>query len=62
MTVQENKYPLTIRVDYFKEGSDTRDNFNIRYSIEEVVCSFDEECSFYESLNHEANITIYKFT
>jgi len=61
MNTQKIKYPLTIRVDYFKEGSDTRDNFNIKYSTEEVVNSSDEEYEYYESLNHEANITIYTF-
>ena len=61
MSTNKDKYPLAIRVDYFKEGSDKRDNFNIKYSIEEVVGSTDEEYDFYASLNHEANINIYKF-
>ena len=61
MSTSKDKYPLTIRVDYYKEGSDKRDNFNIKYSIEEVVGSNDEEHAFYESLNHEANMNIYKF-
>ena len=54
-------YPKTIRVAYFKDGVDKRDNFNEWYVIQEKVNNQSEESTFYESLNHEANIEITIF-
>ena len=51
-------YPKTIRVAYFKDGVDKRDNFNEWYVIQEKVNNQIEENTFYESLNHEANVNI----
>ena len=53
-------YPITIRVAYFREHSDTRDIRNQKYVIEKIVNSHDEEFSYYESLCHESNIVIEK--
>lgn len=54
-------FPKTIRVAYFKEGVDKRDNFNEWYVVEETVNNSMQESSFYESLNHEANVNIDVF-
>jgi len=54
-------YPKKIRVAYFKDGVDKRDNFNEWYVIQEKVNNQSEESTFYESLNHEANIEITIF-
>ena len=51
-------YPKTIRVAYFKDGADKRDNFNEWYAMQETVKNQIEENAFYESLNHEANLNI----
>ena len=51
-------FPKTIRVAYFKDGVDKRDNFNEWYVIEQTVNNSREESTFYESLNHEANVNI----
>ena len=54
-------YPKTIRVAYFKEGVDKIDNFNEWYVIQEKVNNQSEESTFYESLNHQANVNISIF-
>jgi hypothetical protein len=58
MKNSKRSYPLEIRVSYFKDGVDTRDNFNEWYVISKIVNNTNEEQEFYEGLNHEANIVI----
>lgn len=59
VTTEEQKmYPKTMTVRYFKQFSDTRDSLNEMDAYEEVVNDRQEENSFYEGLNHEANLTI----
>ena len=53
-------YPIKIRVEYYKNDTNTSDYFNIKYATEDVVNSESDEMIFYEGLNHEANIKIIK--
>ena len=51
-------YPVIIRVSYFKEGDDTRDDFLVQYVTEDKVQNEREEMEFYERLSHEDNLKI----
>jgi hypothetical protein len=55
------KFPFSILVSYFPQDADKRDSFLTLYEIITVINDANAERKFYESLNHEANLTIQKF-
>lgn len=55
-----SEYPKTYTVSYFKEGSDRRDFKDCMYQLTDTVKDSDDEDAFFNSLNHEANLTIHK--
>ena len=57
-TKQINFKPKTYKVYYFHQDDDKRDLFLSLYAIETNVSSKEEEDKFFNSLNHEANLSI----
>ena len=53
-------YPHQIKVSYFREGQDWDDNPTLKaYFVEyATVQSMNDAATFFESLNHEANLKI----
>ena len=55
---QQAMYPKVMIARCFKEDSDIRDSFNLKYATETTVENRREENRFYEGLNHESNLVI----
>jgi len=58
MKASKREYPRRVRFEYYKHDTDRRDYHNIDYVIEETFNDDMEESKYYESMNHEANVSI----
>ena len=59
LTIEEQKmYPKVMIAAYFPYDADRRDKFLESYRTETIVNDNRSESKYYESLNHEANITL----